>query len=190
MNKRSYDMTKQCLAAFGIALNIAGAFLAVNLHLPIYMDSVGTIMNSALLGPGWAVLTGVFGSLLSGVLFDVYSFYFAPVQIFTGLLAGFLFKTCWLEKKKVPVGTLFFSLPVSLASAGISAFIFGGVTSSGSALIVQILVKAGMGLTESCFIVQVLTDYIDKLAAVFVVNSVFAVMGNEMKSKLRGKIHG
>lgn len=188
--KKHFNVTKQCLAAFGIALNIAGAFIAMNLHLPIYMDSIGTIMNAALLGPGWAVLTGLFGSLLSGVLFDVYSLYFAPVQIFTGILAGLLFRTCWLEKKRVPLGTLFFSIPVSLVSAGISAFIFGGITSSGSSLLVQILVKMGMGLTASCFAVQVLTDYADKLVAVLLVNTVLAAMGNEMKNKLRGKIHG
>ena len=49
MNKRP-QIIKQCMTAFGIAINIAGAFIAMNLHLPIYMDSIGTVMNAALLG--------------------------------------------------------------------------------------------------------------------------------------------
>lgn len=36
MNKRP-QIIKQCMTAFGIAINIAGAFIAMNLHLPIYM---------------------------------------------------------------------------------------------------------------------------------------------------------
>lgn len=189
MNKRP-QIIKQCMTAFGIAINIAGAFIAMNLHLPIYMDSIGTVINAALLGPGWAVATGLLGSILSGVLFDVYSFYFAPVQIFTGLIAGYLFKTKWLHKKYVPVGTLAFSLPVSLVSAMISAFVFGGITSSGSSFLVQIMTKAGMNLTMSCFIVQIITDYADKLAAVLIVSAVMAAMGSEMRNKLRGSVHG
>lgn len=189
MNKRPQIM-KQCMTALGVALNIAGAFIAMNLHLPIYMDSIGTVMNAALLGPGWAVATGLLGSVLSGALFDVYSFYFAPVQIFTGLLAGLLFRTKWLEKKYKFAGTFVFSLPVSLTSAVISAFVFGGITSAGSSFLVQLMTKAGMNLTLSCFVVQVVTDYLDKLFAVFIVSAVLAAMGSEMKNKLRGKVHG
>ena len=189
MNKRP-QIIKQCMTAFGIAINIAGAFIAMNLHLPIYMDYIGTVMNAALLGPGWAVATGLLGSILSGVLFDVYSFYFAPVQIFTGLIAGWLFKTKWLHKKYIPAGTLAFSLPVSFVSASIAALVFGGITSSGSSFLVQLMTKAGMNLTMSCFVVQVITDYADKLVAVFIVSAVMAAMGSEMRNKLRGKVHG
>ncbi|MBT2158096.1 ECF transporter S component [Clostridioides difficile] len=80
------------LIAFGISINIIGAFIAMGLRLPVYLDSIGTIMIASLLGPKYAVVTGVFGSLISGITFDVYSLYFAPVQISTGLLAGIAFK--------------------------------------------------------------------------------------------------
>ena len=42
----------------------------------------------------------------------------------------------------------------------------------------------------SCFVVQVITDYADKLVAVCIVSAVMAAMGSEMKNKLRGKVHG
>ncbi len=183
-------LLKECMTAMGIAVNIAGAFIAANLHLPVYMDSIGTIMNASLLGPGWAMITGVLGSLASGVLFDVYSLYYAPVQLITGCLAGLLFRGPWMKGRRIVVGTFLFSLPLSLASAAITAFVFGGITSSGSSFLVQIMTKLGMNLTLSCFLVQVITDYADKLMAVFIAAAVAAAMTGEMKRKLRGEIHG
>ena len=91
--KKGFSAVRQCMVALGIVLNIVGAFIALNLHLPVYLDSIGTVMNAALFGPVYGIMTGILGSLVSGFTFDIYSLYFAPVQIFTGLMAGLMFKT-------------------------------------------------------------------------------------------------
>ena len=72
------------LIALGIVLNVIGAFIALNLRLPIYLDSIGTIFIACTLGPKYAVITGLCGSMVSGMTFDIYSFFFMPVQITTG----------------------------------------------------------------------------------------------------------
>jgi Protein of unknown function (DUF1393). len=87
MNK-NMNVRNLTLVGMGIALNVIGALVALGLRLPIYLDSIGTILIACLLGPKFAVMTGVCGSLVSGMTFDPYSLYFAPVQISTGLLAG------------------------------------------------------------------------------------------------------
>lgn len=74
-NGRNFTTLKQCMVALGIVLNIVGAFIALNLRLPIYLDSVGTVLSGALLGPVYGVATGVLGSLISGITFDIYSLY-------------------------------------------------------------------------------------------------------------------
>lgn len=181
---------KQCTVAMGIVLNIVGAFIALNLRLPVYLDSIGTIMVSALSGPAYGIATGLLGSIISGMTFDIYSLYYAPVQILTGLMAGILFKGTWLKGIKMPVGALFLSFPTSIASAIITAFIFGGITSSASSYIVQILSKLGVGLTLSCFIVQIITDYADKFIGVAIVIAVLMAMPKELKIKIRGESDG
>ena len=188
--KKGFSAVRQCMVALGIVLNIVGAFIALNLHLPVYLDSIGTVMNAALFGPVYGIMTGILGSLVSGFTFDIYSLYFAPVQIFTGLMAGLMFKTKWLQKGRIPVGAIAVSLPTSIVSAVICAIVFGGITSSGSSFIVQVLTKAGVNLTVSCFIVQVITDYLDKLLAVVIVTGVMAAMTGEMKEKLRDNQRG
>lgn len=50
--ERKFTVVKQCMIAIGIVINIVGAFLALNLRLPVYLDSIGTVLVSGLLGPG------------------------------------------------------------------------------------------------------------------------------------------
>lgn len=190
MAEKKFTPVRQCMVALGIVLNIVGAFIALNLRMPIYLDSIGTVLSGALLGPAYGIATGVLGSLISGITFDIYSLYYAPVQIFTGLMAGLLFRSRWLEGRRLPFGSLFLSLPTSVVSAVITAFLFGGITSSGSSYLVVLMSKLGLNLTLSCFIVQVVTDYGDKLVAVLLVSAVLKVLTPEMKLKIRGGGNG
>lgn len=160
------DVRKLTLIGLGIGINIIGAFIAMGLRLPIYLDSIGTILVACLLGPKYAVITGVLGSLVSGITFDIYSLYFAPVQIFTGLFAGIMYQKGMLDGKKTPLGVLIFTIPTSIVSAVIAAYLFGGITSSGSSYIVQLLKVIGIPDVVSVFITQIFTDYIDKFVAV------------------------
>ncbi|MGG5462631.1 ECF transporter S component [Clostridium sp. B9] len=162
---RSSKSLKISIVGIGIALNIIGAFIALNLRLPIYLDSLGTIMAGFVLGPVYGVITGVLGSLTSGITFDIYSLYFAPVQIFTGFFAGYFFKKGLMNGKKIFLSVLIMTLFVSFTGAVITAYLFGGVTSSGSSYIIVILNNLGVNPVVSAFITQFLTDYADKLIA-------------------------
>lgn len=162
---RSSKSLKLSIVGIGIALNIIGAFIALNLRLPIYLDSLGTIMAGFVLGPVYGVITGVLGSLTSGVTFDIYSLYFAPVQIFTGFFAGYFFKKGFMKGKKIFLSVFIMTLFVSFTGAVITAYLFGGVTSSGSSYIIVILNNLGVNPVISAFITQFFTDYCDKLIA-------------------------
>lgn len=166
MNKR-FLTDKLCIVAFGIAINIVCPFFAMNLRLPIYMDSVGTILITRLLGPVYGIMAGAGGSLISGITFDIYSLYYFPVQIFTASMTALALKKGWLTGKKLLFGGIIISLPTAIVSAVITAFVFGGITAAGSSYFVVLLHSAGMNLTVSCFVVQLLTEYADKSLAAF-----------------------
>ena len=100
---KSISIKNISLVGLGIAINVVGAFIAYTLKLPIYLDSIGTILIAAILGPKYAMISGVLGSLVSGITFDVYSLYFSPVQITTGLLSGIMFKKGLLNGRKTPL---------------------------------------------------------------------------------------
>lgn len=183
------------LVSFGVALNIVGAFIALALKLPIYLDSVGTIMVAALLGPKYAIMTGLCGSIVSGMTFDTCSLYFAPVQISTGLLAGLMYKNNFLKGFKTPIGVLIFVLPTSILSSIIAIGVFDGITSSGSSYIVQLLKSFGVNDIVSAFITQIFTDYADKFIGVLLVNRVVSSLPAKYKAGFSnhlggGELHG
>ena len=70
-NSKSLKLT---IMGIGIALNIIGAFIALNLRLPIYLDSIGTIMVGFVLGPVYGMATGVLGSVVSGITYIFFIF--------------------------------------------------------------------------------------------------------------------
>ena len=180
---------KLTLMAMGISINIIGALIALTLKLPIYLDSIGTILVACLLGPKYAVMTGVCGSLVSGMTFDPYSLYFAPVQISTGLFAGVMYNKGFLNGKKTPLGVFIFTLTTSLISAVIAAYLFGGVTSSGSSYIVQILSNLNVPMVVSVFVTQVCTDYADKFLAVILVALGVSALPSNYKLSLKQKVN-
>lgn len=168
MNSR-FRIYHLCIIAFAVVINFAGAQIALMLHLPIYLDCIGTCFAAVMLGPIYGMLPSLFSSIITGMMGDVYAFYYAPV----GMLLGFLCAIAWSSfakrKGQLFLTALFISLPVSILSACITAYIFGGITSSGSTLLVQLLAQTPLGLTLSCFIVQFISDYADRLLTLYIV---------------------
>lgn len=185
INGKSLRIT---LVGIGIALNIIGSFIALNLRLPIYIDSLGTIMVGFLLGPIWGITTGILGSIISGITFDIFSLYFAPVQIFTGFFAGYFYYKGFMNGRKVFLATLVMTIFVSGVGAIITACIFGGITSSGSSYLILILNKLGINPIASAFIVQFFTDYLDKLVACILMVKIVKRVPYSIKNRLKVKI--
>ena len=166
--KKTNSVYKICLIALAVVINIIGGNIALWLHLPIYLDSMGTILIAILLGPFYGMLPNVLSGFIFGLTTDIYSLYYAPVGIMLGFMTGMIVK----DQKKTSIGSLalqalWISIQVSLLSACITAALFGGITSSGSTVLVQILAKTPLGLMGSCFVVQFVTDYADRLISLW-----------------------
>lgn len=183
--KKNLSTYQVSIIALGVVLNVVGAFIALILRLPIYLDSIGTIFIACLLGPKYGVLTGILGSFVSGITFDIYSLFIIPVQISTGLISGIMFKKGYLNGYKIFLGVMAFAIPTSILSAIIVSIVFQGVTSSGSSYIVQILSTFGISKFVGVFLTQVLTDYIDKFIAVLIVKYVISLIPKNIVSKLK-----
>ena len=79
MNKK-INIRNLTLVSMAIALNVIAAVVALGLRLPIYLDSIGTILIACLIGPKYAVMTGVCGSLVSGITHLPFSLCLAYIQ--------------------------------------------------------------------------------------------------------------
>jgi energy-coupling factor transport system substrate-specific component len=174
------SVRKMCVVALAIVLNVIGGQIALMLHLPIYLDSIGTIMIAMLYGPVYGMLPPLLYGLVMGFTLDIYSLYFMPVGLMLGLVTGLVSRYFSLKKWRMIPGAMLITIPGTIVSAVITAVLFGGITSSGSTVIVQVLNKAGLGLTASVFIVQILTDYLDRLLSLVIVSYLLHVIPSDL----------
>lgn len=173
--------------ALGAGINIVGSTIALFLRLPIYMDAIGTILTAAILGPFYGMIPSIISGIISGMTVDIYSFYFIPANAATGIMAGILFKRITTNWLKLPLGNLLMVFPGTLTGTVIAAYLFGGVTSSGSSLIVQLLSKSGFTVTQSVFIVQLITDYLDRFLALIIVVESLKRLPHDYVYRIKGE---
>ena len=179
---------KLIIMALGVVFNILGGFIAVALKLPIYLDTIGTFMSSFFFGPVAGILTGAVTSIINGVTFDPVSLYFMPVQIIIGLTAGLLYKKGFFKGKLAVLGTLAVTLIGSIMASLIAAYVFGGITSSGSSFVVMYLKEAGVNIVASVFSTQIVSDILDKAIAVALVIKIMDIIPKNLKEKSYGEI--
>ncbi|MBB6624318.1 ECF transporter S component [Clostridium gasigenes] len=171
------------LMAMCVGFNIIGAFLALTLKLPVYLDTIGTFLSAFLLGPIAGVITGGVSSLINGITFDPISLYFMPVQLISGFMAGMLFKKGLFKGKLIPIGMIIVTVTSSIVASIIAAYVFGGITSSGSSFIVMYLKEAGVNIITSVFSTQILTDLLDKAVVISLVIYLIKIIPVNLKRK-------
>ena len=174
----TFKITIMSIAA---VLNIIGAFIAVALKLPIFIDTIGTFLSAFLFGPIGGMLTGIVTSLINGLTFDPYSLYFIPVQVIIGLMAGICYKRNLFKGKFLILGITITTVMGSLMASLISAFVFGGITSSGTSFIVMYLKEAGVNIVASIFSTQILFDLVDKGITVLLVLTILKAVPTNIK---------
>lgn len=172
---------KITIMSIAVVLNIIGAFIAVALKLPIFIDTIGTFLSAFLFGPIGGILTGIVTSLINGLTFDPYSIYFIPVQVVIGLMAGICYKKNLFKGKFLILGIIITTVMGSLMASLISAFVFGGITSSGTSFIVMYLKEAGVNIVASIFSTQILFDLLDKSITVLVVLTILKSVPKNIK---------
>ncbi|MBO5292106.1 MAG: ECF transporter S component [Lachnospiraceae bacterium] len=174
-----------CFLALAAGINYIGGTLALLLRLPVYLDTIGTLLASILLGPFAGMVPGLLSGLISGFTSDIYALYYIPVQLITGFLAGIVSRLFHPQGLRLIPAAALISLPGTLVSSCITAFLFGGITSSGSTILVQLLHHAGFGMTASVCIVQAATDYLDRLIALVLAAAVLSAVPSSLKASLQ-----
>ncbi|HGD5130853.1 TPA: ECF transporter S component [Streptococcus agalactiae] len=161
--------------SIAIAINLIGANLALFLRLPIYLDNIGTLLIAVILGPWYAASTAFLSALINWMTTDIFSLYYSPVAIVVAIITGILIKrNC--KPSSLLWKSLIISLPGTIIASVITVILFKGITSSGSSIIAQFLHGIGLDMTSSLILVQVGTDYIDRLISLILVFSTITLL--------------
>lgn len=162
--KKDFSTLTLALMAVAIVLNIVLGQLVSMLKLPIFLDSIGTVLVALLAGPWAGGLTGLLTNLIWGLISDPVAAAFAPVAMIIGIVAGLcakygLFKKWW---QAILSGAII-TVALSIIAIPIRVYMFGGVTGSGADFITAYLLATGKDLFSAVLITVITDNLIDKV---------------------------
>lgn len=158
------------ICAIGIALNLALGQVVSFLNLPVFLDSVGTVLAAVLCGPIIGGLTGLLTNLIGGLIQGPTMAFFAPVAVVIGVVAGLLagagmFRTFW----QAAISGAIIAIALSIVAVPIRIYLFGGVTGSGADFATAYLLKVGQDLFSSVLLTVIGSNIIDKVVTALLV---------------------
>jgi energy-coupling factor transport system substrate-specific component len=161
------------------ALNFSIGTIVYLIKLPIYLDSIGTILCALLLAADrktafvCAWLAATMSLILSALTINPFIPWFAGTDVAIAVVSAFLttrgvatFRARPLPMAAFLARVVMYGVVTGVAAAVVSApvvaYLFGGVTGSGSAVVVAVFLKAGQQLLSASLSSGLTIDPIDK----------------------------
>jgi energy-coupling factor transport system substrate-specific component len=184
------------------ALNFAIGNVVYLIKLPVYLDSIGTILCALLIFPDrlaaicCAFLAGFIGVILSGLVINPFLPWFMFSVLAIVLVSALLTARATETFRAQPLRPLpffgkviLYGVITGIASAIVSApvvvWLFGGVTGSGSAFVVAFFLKAGQQLLDSALFAGLTTEPIDTTLQVLLAALLYRATPREFIAMLR-----
>ena len=160
------------LIPVAVAINLALSAAVDAVALPLFLDTTGTILATALGGPVVGVITGVLTSTVNSLRNPTF-WPFVVVQIIVALYAWVAARSGWFRSLKtaIPAG-LMLGVIASATSTPISYLIFKCATTGGIALTTKLGQLLGFSPLGACFFGSFVADFGDKAVTFALVTSV------------------
>jgi energy-coupling factor transport system substrate-specific component len=186
------------------ALNVSLGAIVYLIKLPIYLDSIGTILCALLLAPDrvvgfvCATLAGLISVALIGLLVNPFYPWFALTMVAIAAVSAFLTAGGAPVFRARPMPVVPFAIRVVLygiatgivaavVSAPVVAYLFGGVTGSGSAFIVALFLKAGQQVLSAALLSGLAADPVDKTLQVLLAALLYRATPSDFIKLVRGQ---
>ncbi|WP_319584225.1 ECF transporter S component [uncultured Pseudodesulfovibrio sp.] len=185
--KKEFSTFTFVFIAVAIVLNIVVGQLVSLLKLPIFLDSIGTVLVGVLAGPWAGGLTGLLTNLIWGVLSSPVAAAFAPVAMVIGIVAGLcarygLFRTWWLAILSGVIITVF----NSIVAVPIRLYMFGGITGSGADFFTAYMLALGNDLFGSVVVMVFTSNLLDKVVTALIAWGVIKTMPKRSMARFPG----
>jgi energy-coupling factor transport system substrate-specific component len=235
--RSDFSTTTLALIPVAIVINIVIGQIVQNvLKLPIYLDSIGTVLVAVLAGPLAGAMTGALANLLWGIIFSTPTIMpFAITAFAIGLVAGLMAQLGWFKRELplgqglvavvvvggiliviqfvnsgpvgaglaialtllalvltalrvfpalVAVGGVLTGIVAAIVSAPIAAFVFGGVTGSGTDFLVALFQATGANILQAALGQGLVSDPFDKFVSFIVVWLVLRGLSRRLVSQM------
>ncbi|MCR5101430.1 MAG: response regulator [Butyrivibrio sp.] len=172
MKKYYFAINKRSLALIcvGVVFNIMGRSISYSYSIPFFLDTIGTVLVSVILGPIAGAITGVIYNFIGLFMFSMNLLY-ALVSISGAFVVGFfLYKRERVDSFKIVGTSVLAGVVTTIVSTPINLMIQSGMTGNlwGDAL-VQLLSQYISVKLVCCLAGELLVNIPDKILTVIVI---------------------
>ena len=185
MKEKLFTSKNLAIVVICIMLNLGIGFVVAAIKLPFYLDSIGTILATFLLGPVLGVIVGCATVLLGAIYTPTLPAYIGTAIVIV-LYVNIAMKFGYL-KKIIPtiIGGVLLGIISAIVSAPVTAFVYGGVSFAGADFITSFFRATGNSILESVIYGGLSSDPIDKLLTSVIVFLLIQRIPSAIKSKNR-----
>jgi energy-coupling factor transport system substrate-specific component len=171
-----------------IAINFAGHAIATTLKLPLFLDSIGTILGGLLAGPWVGALAGFITNLISSGTIDPVAAPYSIISLALGFAAGIAGYYGWQRRRPwgwIALWLLCF-LVASAGSTPLNVGLYQGQSSIafGDAIYAA-LTKSGFPTVVAAYIDEASVDLIDKGLTVLIAILIYQGLPKRYRSLFR-----
>ena len=184
------------------ALNFSIGSIVYLIKLPVYLDSIGTILCALLLAGDRKVafvcsfLSALLSLIVSTLLINPFIPWFVGTDVALALVSAFvtshgaaIFRARPLQPAAFIARVLLYGVitgvTAAVVSAPVVAYLFGGVTGSGSALVVAVFLHAGQQLLSASLSSGLAIEPIDKSLQVLLAALLYRATPGEFLAMLQ-----
>lgn len=183
--KDQFSTKSLVLIPIAVGINLIGGMLCSMLKLPLFLDTIGTLVVACLSGPWVAALTGLLTNVFLAIVANPVNFPYAAVSVFVGLTAGYMARAGLFNKSW---GIVLVWIAVTLVNAVfaslITSFVFGGATGiNGTSLITAAFLVAMQDVLLSVFSSSIIENLIDKGISVLIAYAIWRKIPRRLVSQ-------
>ena len=167
-----------------IMLNVTGFWINVTLGLPLFLDSIGTILAAVILGPWLGALTGFLSNLISGIVANPVNIPFGLTNAAIGLIVGYLSRKRGFTDFLTPLyAALILTFACPILATPIAVYLFGGATGGKIDTFFALMIESGHHIYSSAFLVRLPANFADKLISAYLVMLLIRFFPDAWKTK-------
>ena len=151
-----------------VAINIVLGIITSALGIPLYLDTLGTVLSAALIGPVPGIIVGALSNIITGFMYSVSDIPFCLVNMAVGLIVGLVAKKFKFTVVSAVITGLVLSFVCPAIGTPIGIYVYGGLNGSASDVLVMSLVQAGKDIFQASFLRNVGSNLIDKIGTCIV----------------------
>ena len=182
------DKNKSRIITFcglAIAVNIVLGIVTSIIKLPLYLDTLGTVLTAALIGPIPGAIVGALTNIITGFMYSIKDIPFLLVNVAVALIVGFVAKKFKFTYKSAFITGLILSVVCPLIGTPIGIALYGGLTGTASDVFVLWLRSSGSSIFAASFIPKVGNNLIDKVGTCLLAVMVIKYLPVSMKISLK-----